>query len=88
MGAEEEGDGRAEQGGQQRMKNGYLSLDLVCSGCTKDCCFFHLPANNTEFSGFLRGESHHHEVLLAKRACSSLANVSPDSFGGQDLESQ
>lgn len=54
MGAEEEGDGRAEQGGQQRMKNGYLSLDLVRSGCTKDCCFFHLP----------------------------------DSFGGQDLESQ
>lgn len=67
------------------METGYLSFDLTLrSWGSKECRVFHLPANNTEFSGFLLKR-------LTPPPCKRHAlvfPVSPDSFGGQVVESQ
>lgn len=70
------------------VENGYLLLDLALE--PRRCLVFHLPANSTEFSGFLFKRLV--PSLWTLNPSFSLArghtNVSPDSFGGEDQEPQ
>lgn len=74
------------------MKNGYLLLDLARE--PRRYLVFYLPANSTEFSGFLFKRlvpslwTSQPQLFPGKGAYSSFVNVLPDSFGGEDREPQ